>query len=98
MVLEWKNGNAFSSKGKVREFEQTGKVRENRTKYWKTGEFQKNVICYILVKFKQITYYLLKLNMFSVKKKTKREKKYWKMEKILEKSGTFVIPEKWEPC
>ena len=36
----WKNGKAFSSQGKVREFEtdwkSQGKVRENHTKYWKT--------------------------------------------------------------
>ena len=32
----WKNGKAFSSRGKSGNFEQTGKVRENHTKYWKT--------------------------------------------------------------
>ena len=32
-------------------------------------------------------------------KQTKQNiKKYWKMEKKLEKSGNFVIPEKWEQC
>ena len=37
---------------------------------------------------------------FSLKKKKNKNKtstKYWKMEKILQKSGTFARPEKWEP-
>ena len=46
----WKNGKAFSSQGKVREFwtdwKSQGKVRENHTKYWKLGEFQTNIICF----------------------------------------------------
>ena len=32
----WESGKAFSSQRKIREFEQTGKVRENHSKYWKT--------------------------------------------------------------
>ena len=40
----WKNGKAFSSQGKVWDFEQTGKVRENHTKYWKILEFEINII------------------------------------------------------
>ena len=39
-------------------------------------------------------YYLLKWIKFSLEKKKKLEK--WK--KILEKSGNFVSPEKWESC
>ena len=32
-------------------------------------------------------------------KENKTLKKYWKIgKKILEKSGNFVSPEKWEPC
>ena len=42
-------------------------------------------------------YCLLKWIKFSVKK-TKHKKNTGKLEKILEKSGNFVIPEKWEPC
>ena len=43
-------------------------------------------------------YYLLKWIKFSVKKNNTL-KKYWKKwQKILEKSGNFVSPEKWEPC
>ena len=30
------NGKAFPSQGRVEEFEKTGKVGENHTKYWKT--------------------------------------------------------------
>ena len=42
-------------------------------------------------------YCLPKWVKFSVKK-TKDLKKYWKNgKKILEKSGNFVSPEKWEP-
>ena len=32
----WRNGKAFSGQGKVRNFEQTGKVREYHTEYWKS--------------------------------------------------------------
>ena len=42
-------------------------------------------------------YYLLNLIKFSVKK-TITEKNTGKWEKILEKSGNSVSPEKWEPC
>ena len=42
-------------------------------------------------------YYLLNLIKCSVKK-TIIEKNTGKWEKILEKSGNFVSPEKWEPC
>ena len=42
-------------------------------------------------------YCLLKWTKFSVKK-TKTLKNHWKIDIILEKSGNFVSPEKWEPC
>ena len=32
----WKNGKHFPVREKSGNFEKTGKVRENRTKYWKT--------------------------------------------------------------
>ena len=38
----WKNGETFSSQGKVRNFVQTGKVREIWTKYWKSQENLEN--------------------------------------------------------
>ena len=44
--LGWENGRAFSSQGKVREFEQTGKVMENHTNYWKTQGISDK--CYLL--------------------------------------------------
>ena len=40
--MDWKNGKAFSSQGKVRNFEQTGKVG----KYLKTRGISENVTCY----------------------------------------------------
>ena len=68
----WKNGKAFSSQGKVREFEQTGKVREKSGKTTqntgKLRKFQKKIICYFSMIFKWTVYYLLKCIKFSVKK------------------------------
>ena len=49
-------------------FEQTGKVRENHTKYWKTEEISEKIICYFSMIFKLTVYYLLKCIKFSVKK------------------------------
>ena len=46
--------------------------------------------------FKWTVYYLLKWIKFSVKK-NKTLKNTGKWQKILEKSGSFVSPEKWEP-
>ena len=34
----WKNGKAFPVREKSGNIEQTGKVGENQTKYWKTEE------------------------------------------------------------
>ena len=43
----WKNGKAFPVREKSGNFEQTGKVRENHTKYWKNiRELQKNVMLF----------------------------------------------------
>ena len=89
----WKNGKAFSSQGKVREFwtdwKSQGKVRENYTKYWKILKFEINIIWYFyilfLVIFKWTVYFLLKWIKFSVKQNTKKILENW--EKILEKSG-----------
>ena len=44
-----KMGRHFPVREKSGNFEQTGKVRENHTKYW---EFLTNIICYFLVIFK----------------------------------------------
>ena len=88
-----KMGRHFPVREKSGNFEQTGKVRENHTKYWKIQGISKtNTFCYFLVIFKWTVHYLLIWIKFSVKKNT------GKMEKILEKSGNFVSPEKWEPC
>ena len=88
---------AFSSQGKSGNFKQTGKVRENHTKYWKTQGISDKYYLLFLGIFKWPVYCLLKWTKFSVKK-TKTLKKYWKIDIILEKSGNFVSPEKWEPC
>ena len=62
-----KMGRHFSVREKLGNFEQTGKVRENHTKYW---EFQTNIICHFLVIFKWPVHSLLKWIKFSVKNKT----------------------------
>ena len=86
----WKNGKAFSSQGKVREFwtdwKSQGKVRENHTKYWKTEENWDKYYLIFLVIFKWTVHYLLKLIKFSVKKQNIK-KILEKWQKILEKSG-----------
>ena len=68
----WKNGKAFSSQGKVREFwtdwKSQGKVRENHTKYWKTQGIWDKYYLIFLVIVKWTVYYLLKWIKFSVKK------------------------------
>ena len=88
-----KMGRHFPVREKSGNFEQTGKVRENHTKYWKILKFEINVIWYFyiifLVIFKWTVYCLLKWIKFSVKKQnTKKILENWK--KILEKSGNFV--------
>ena len=47
-----KMGRHFPVREKSGNFEQTGKVRENHIKYWKTQELQTNIICYFSVIFK----------------------------------------------
>ena len=49
---DWKNGKAFSSQGRPGNFERTGKVRENHTKYWKTQGISEKCYLLFLVKFK----------------------------------------------
>ena len=73
-------------------FEQTGKVRENHTKYWKTQGISDKVFllfysdilmnCVLFSKMDQV---------FSLKKHNKTVTKYWKS------PGNFVSLEKWEP-
>ena len=86
-------GRQFPVREKSGNLEQTGKVRENHTKYWKIeGNSDKYCLLFSVV-FNSDVYYLLKWL------KKQNIKKYWKMEKkILEKSRNFVSPEKWEPC
>ena len=67
-----KMGRLFPVREKSGNFEQTGKVRENHTKYWKTqGIWDKYYLIFlyiILVIFKWTVYRLLKWIKFSVKK------------------------------
>ena len=89
-----KMGRHFPVREKSRNFDQTGKVRENQTKYWKTEGISDK--CYWL-----FVYYLLNLMKFSVKKKritVKILENGKNTGKVREKSGNFVSPEKWEPC
>ena len=93
-----KMGRHFPVREKSGNFEQIGKVRENHTKYWKTAEIWAKYYLIFLVIFKWTVYYLLKWIKFSVRKKKQNiEKILEKWQKILEKSGNFVSPEKWEP-
>ena len=66
---DWKNGKSGN-------FVQTGKVRENDTKYWKTRRIWDKYYLIFLVIFKWTVYYLLKWIKFSVKKI--KLKIYWK--------------------
>ena len=95
-----KMGRHFPVREKSGNFEQTGKVRENHTKYWKTEINWDKYYLIFLVIFKWTVHYLLKWIKFSVKK-TKHQKSTGKMAKntgkVREKSGNFVSPEKWEP-
>ena len=61
-------GIHFPVREKSGNFEQTGKVRENHIKYWKTQGISDNFICCFSVIFKLTVYYLIKWIKFSVKK------------------------------
>ena len=76
-----KMGWHFPVRERSGNFEQTEKVRENHTRYWKS-------------------HYLLKMDhVFSLKKNNKTLENAGKWKKnILEKSGNFFSPEKWETC
>ena len=98
----WKNGKAFSSQGKVREFwwdwksqGKSHKILEN----W--GNFRQMFFVIFQWQLNEFVYYLLNSIKFSGKK-TITEKILENGEKntgkVREKSGNFVSPEKWEPC
>ena len=89
-----KMGGHFPVREKSGNFVKMGKVREFYSKYWKNQKklywkIEKNTgkvreICQpVIVKTLQVWYHTLN------KKRTL---------KILEKSGKFVSPKKWEPC
>ena len=94
-------GRHFPVREKSGNFEQTLKVRENHTKYWKILKISDR---YYLLLFSdiQITCVLFaKMDqVFSLKNKTLKntEKMETNTGKVREKSGNFVSPKKWEPC
>ena len=47
-----KMGRHFPVREKSGNFEQTGKVRENHTKYWKIEGISEKIICYFSMIFK----------------------------------------------
>ena len=91
-------GRHFPVREKSGNFEHTGKVRENCTKYWKTRGIWDKYYLIFLVIFKWTVYYLLKWVKCLVKKKQnikkilENGKKYWKSQGILSvlKSGNPV--------
>ena len=64
-----KIGRHFPVREKSGNFEKTGKVRENHTKYWKTQGIWDKYYLIFLVIFKWTVYYLPKWIKFSVWKK-----------------------------
>ena len=85
---DWKMGRNFP----VREFWTDRKSQEKSHKILeKSGNFRQTLFIIFFVIYKWTVYYLAQV--FS--SKTKTFKKYWKMEKILEKSRNFFSPEKW---
>ena len=86
-------GRHFPVREKSGNFEQTEKVGGNHTKYWKTQGIWDKYYLIFLVIFKWTVYYLLKWVKFSVLKKNKTFKKYWKNQWILSvrKSGNHVL-------
>ena len=84
-----KMGRHFPVREKSGNFEQTRKVKENHTKYWKNiREFQKNVLCYFLVIFKN-ELSIICSNGSSFQFKKQNIKKYWKIEKDTGKVREF---------
>ena len=75
-----KMGRHFPVREKSGNFEQTGKVRENHTKYWKTEINWDKYYLIFLVIFKWTVHFLVKWIKVSVKK-NKTLKKYWKNDK-----------------
>ena len=83
-----KMGRHFPVREKSGNFEQTEKVRENHTKYWKTEINWDKYYLIFLVIFKWTVHYLLKCIKFSVKK-TKHLKNTGKMAKNTGKVREF---------
>ena len=94
-------GRHFPVREKSGNFDQTGKVRENHTKYWKTEGISDKYYMLPSVTVKLIC--MLNLIKFLVKKRItvkkywKNEKKYWKSQGILSvrKSGNPERINQW---
>ena len=86
-----KMGSYFPVREKSGNFEQTGKVRENHTKYWKTEINWDKYYLTFLVIFKWAVQYLLKWIKFWVKKNKTLKIILEKWQKILEKSGNLSV-------
>ena len=84
-----KMGRYFPVREKSGNFEQTGKVRENHTKYWKTEINWDKYYLIFLVIFKWTVHFLVKWIKFSVKKKQKIIKNTGKMAKNTGKVREF---------
>ena len=90
-----KMGRHFPVREKSGNFEQTGKVRENHTRYWKNiREFQKNVMLFLVILKMNCVLFAKMDQVFSLKNKTlkntgKNGKRYWKSQGFLSvwKSG-----------
>ena len=80
-----KMGKHFPVREKSGNFDQTGKVRENHTKYWKTeGISDKYYMLFFSWQLNKFVYYWLNLIKFLVKKRITGKKNWKKWEKILE--------------
>ena len=92
-----KMGRHFPVREKSGNFEQTGKVRENHTKYWKTEINWDKYYLIFLVIFKWTVHYLPKWIKFSVKKKNKTIKNTGKMATNTGKVGILSVRKSENP-
>ena len=86
-------GKPFPVREKSGNLEQTGKIRENHTKYRITLGISDKYYLIFLVIFKLTVYCVLKCTLCTKDKTLKKI-----LEKVLEKSANFVSLEKWELC
>ena len=90
-------GRHFPVRKKSGNFEQTGKDRENHTKYWKIQGILDKYYLLFFSDIKMNCIIFAKMDQGFSLKKQNIEKILENGKKILEKSVNFVSPEKWEP-